>query len=721
MVSMLKFEIKDREGLGRLGKLETKHGRITTPALLPVINPNQMLFTPKEMKEKFGTEMVITNSYIIKKSENLREKALSEGVHKLIDFEGPIMTDSGTFQSYVYGDIDVKPDEIITFQRDIGVDIGTALDVFTKPDISHAEAKEAIEETLRRVELSARLKGEMALACPVQGSVYPDLREYCASEYAKMGEKCDFFPIGGVVPLMEAYRYRDIAEIIIASKKGLDISKPVHLFGAGHPMLFAFAVLLGCDMFDSSSYVKFARDERMMFVDGTYNIADMTELPCSCPVCSKYKLEEIKKLDVKAREKVLAEHNLYVSFAEIRNVREAIRLGNLWELVERRVRAHPYLLDGFKVVKKYVSFLEEYEPISKKSAFFYTSGDSINRPIVYRYEKRLFERYRNPAKRVLIVFPEGNRPYGQTYRNEIEEISKVVDAHFVVSSIFGPVPIELGEMYPISQSVAISEENLDMNVKERMNELVKKYSHTFEYGLTLFWEGKETLDTLKEIGLDKTEDKEKRLNKEKEFDVKEVKEGEFDNHKESNHKGYNERYNKIEKYNKTDNKTERYNEIDIDRVRATADMQFGKGAGDVLLDGKVEFVKSATTHRIRNVIVDGEHVLSLRASDGLFTLKLAGARRLIKRFSKPKLRVIVDEDSAKYNMDGKNVFARFVKDADEMLRPGDEAIIVTENDEVVAIGKTLLNRREMFAFKNGIAVKVREGIKSKKCEDKDED
>ena len=129
----MKFEIKKRDAAGRICRLTTKHGTITTPNLMPVINPNRMLISPKEMKKLFGTEIVITNSYIIQKSNKLREKALENGVHKLIDFDGPVMTDSGTFQSYVYGDIKLDPIKIVKFQRDIGSDIGTILDIFGTP------------------------------------------------------------------------------------------------------------------------------------------------------------------------------------------------------------------------------------------------------------------------------------------------------------------------------------------------------------------------------------------------------------------------------------------------------------------------------------------------------------------------------------------------------------------------------------------------------------
>ena len=82
------------------------------------------------MWDKYGIEALITNSYVIWKHEKLSVPAKSDGIHKLLDFPGAIVTDSGTFQSYVYGDVEVSPEEIVSFQREIGVDVGTMLDVF---------------------------------------------------------------------------------------------------------------------------------------------------------------------------------------------------------------------------------------------------------------------------------------------------------------------------------------------------------------------------------------------------------------------------------------------------------------------------------------------------------------------------------------------------------------------------------------------------------------
>ena len=180
------FELKSRDGLGRIGSLRTKHGVVETPTLLPVINPNQITIAPSVMRKKFGTSIVITNSYVINKSEKLRDRALSKGLHSLLDFDGPIMTDSGTFQAHVYGDISVTNEEIVTFQREIGSDIGSILDVFSEPYSPKRKARKAIDETLIRAEEAVGIKKKMFLAGGIQGSTHLDLREECASRMSEI-------------------------------------------------------------------------------------------------------------------------------------------------------------------------------------------------------------------------------------------------------------------------------------------------------------------------------------------------------------------------------------------------------------------------------------------------------------------------------------------------------------------------------------------------------
>ncbi len=209
-------------------------------------------------------------------------------------------------------------------------------------------------------------------------------------------------------------------------------------------------------------------------------------------------------------------------------------------------------------------------------------------------------------------------------------------------------------MYPVAQSVM--PEKLDLEAMEASEVFLRDFIRLMHFSFGMRWEGEKTLEDLAErapgpAGLD----------------------------------------------------------MDMARARAVADYQFGAGTSEALLKGKVELVKSKKTGKIRNVNVDGEHVLSLRAADGLYTLKLAGGRRLHEALKPPSLRVVVDEESAPFNREGRNVFAKFVLECDEKVRPWDEVLVVDEADDLLAVGRALLNREEMLAFQHGMAVKVREG------------
>ena len=643
----MKFEIIDRDAAGRICKFKTKHGTVTTPNLMPVINPNKILISPKEMKNLFGTEIIITNSYIIHKHKELRKKALKEGIHNLIDFNGPVMTDSGTFQSYVYNDVKIDPIDIVKFQRDIGSDIGTILDLFGPPNQTKNESEKGIKETIKRAKISVHEKGEMLLACTVQGSIYPDLRKKCAKELSKIN--ADFYPLGGVVPLMENQRYSDLVKCIISSKKGLDPSKPVHLFGAGHPLIFPLAVALGCDFFDSSAYAKYAHDGRMIFPWGTEKLTNLKELPCCCPICIKYSVSELKNMKKSELILQLAKHNLFISFTEIKKIRTAINEGYLWELVERRASSNPYLLYALKELRKNKNkiWLEKFEPISKKKALFYTGNHTIHRPIVYRTHKRLFNNY-NFLFDTTIILPEGNKPYSTYYANLIKKIRKKRNVNIVVHSHLGPVPIELDEMYPFAQSVFPLE--ID---KETSNELKKIFHEFFKGEKIILW--KEGKSHLPANGIGKNQ---------------------FD--------------------------------LDLNRISAVSNIQFGKDASKALFNASIRIVKSKKTGKIRNIHREESHILSMRASDGLFTLKIEGAKLLHKFFKFPKLRVVVKQDAVPFIKEGKSVFAKFVKDCDSSLIPFDECLIVDKNDNLLAVGRCLLNKNEMFSFDYGVAVKTRE-------------
>lgn len=428
-----RFDIIHKDTAGRIGRLTTPHGVVETPTVMPVINPNLQTIKPSEMRD-FGAQILITNSYIIYRKEELREKALKDGLHALLDFDGPIMTDSGSFQLSVYGEVEVTNEQIIDFQQKIGSDIGVPLDIPTPPDVSLERASQELDITIERLQAARKLvTGDMLLAGPVQGSTYMQLREKSARILSETG--FDVYPFGAVVPLMESYRYADLVDVIAASKKGLDPSAPVHLFGAGHPMMFALAVALGCDLFDSAAYALYAKDGRYITNRGTYQVNDLKYFPCSCPICQKYFPEELRKAHNSTE--LLARHNLYVTFEEIRTIKQAIWEGNLLELVEQRCRSHPRMLDALKQMFTYSDWLERLDPASK-STFFYCGPESAKRPEVLRFASQL-DRF--TIRGSALVRPSPGRMDSQ-YDNVL-----------IFKPPFGAYPQELAEIYPLNAEI----------------------------------------------------------------------------------------------------------------------------------------------------------------------------------------------------------------------------------------------------------------------------
>lgn len=146
------------------------------------------------------------------------------------------------------------------------------------------------------------------------------------------------------------------------------------------------------------------------------------------------------------------------------------------------------------------------------------------------------------------------------------------------------------------------------------------------------------------------------------------------------------------------------------QVRAIADFQFGKGAGEVLFPSGCRIVRSKT-RRVRQVMLGDERIVTVRAQDGRFTLGITGARLLAQALPAPAYRVVIADEVAGFVAEGKNAFAKHVVAADTGIRAGDEVIVVSGADEVIATGQALLSGREMVAFDYGVAVKVRKGGK----------
>lgn len=454
----MSFEVKEKDLLARIGRLKTKSGIVETPLLFPVINPSVQPIAPSRIKREFGFEAVITNAYILKK--RYQSQPASLGLHKFLDFNGVVMTDSGAYQILIYGGVEIDQAEIISYQEGIGSDIATILDIPTGWKVSKDQATVTVEETLRRAKqfFQSKTRDDILWVGPVQGGRHLDLVTKSALEMGKM--PFQIHALGSPTEVMESYRFDVLVDMILTAKRNLPIERPLHLFGAGHPIMFSLAVALGCDLFDSAAYALYARKKRYMTENRTWGLSELDYFPCQCPKCSNETPKSVLGASTKQQEIFLAEHNLYACSGELRRIKQAIRDGRLWEYVEMRTHSHPSLLTAFGKLKKHKELLERHNPTVKRSGLFFSDSNALIRPEVTHYRKRLEERHSRPVESsVLLLVPQTqSKPFhkGREFQKIQQVLKKLGDNNRKVhvcfyAAPFGVVPLELDEVYPLSQ------------------------------------------------------------------------------------------------------------------------------------------------------------------------------------------------------------------------------------------------------------------------------
>ncbi len=693
----LLFEPTHRDGLARLGRLHTAHGIVQTPTLLPVVNPNERTIPPSELYERFGVRMLITNAYILSQKEALRDAALRRGIHALLDFPGAVMTDSGAFQVSRYAAVDPDPIAVVAFQRDIGVDLGTVLDVISPGEVPYERATADVEETLRRVRAATdpTLRADLPLAGTVQGSVYPELRERCAAELATTD--CALHPIGGVVPLLEAYRYGDVLDAVLAAQGGLHPGRPVHLFGAGHPMMLALACLLGCDLFDSAAYARFAAADRLVFTDGTRLLRDLAELPAGAPAFVGVDLQGLQAMSVAQRTPLLARYNLWATMQELSSVRQAISEGTLWELAAARCRAHPALEAAFRRLDRWKDLTGRSARPSHDQALFLTGGRDPQPPQLHLHRTRLDERYRAPPSvAAIVVLPWESEPLSVRLRTWWGRLQQVAPTSVLLRTPLGLVPMELTTIYPFGQHVAPPD---------------------WAAGPLAAGSGRAPAALAQRMVADMPR-----------IDVGSFSDGALETTCQSlrNRLG-------LAPQPRGGPSTALATRWDATLhwlvLRATLDQQFGRPQGtDAVVgataaDAPLQYV-AGSTGRLRNVLAatgadcgaisrnpppGACHLLSLRAADGRVTLKLAAATMLKASVPAPGLRVVAQPRVREVILQGRNVMAGHVLAIDSQLRPGDECLVVDPDDGLLAVGRLEMAAHEVGAVTRGMAVRVRDG------------
>lgn len=355
----IKYEfIKECKQSGaRLGRLHTPHGIIDTPTFMPVgTQATVKAMTPEELKD-IDAQIILSNTYhlYLRPGHRLVEKA--GGLHKFMNWDRPILTDSGGFQVFSLGDLRkiteegvefrshldgskhfLSPEKAIEIENALGADIIMAFDECAPYPADRSYVKNSLERTTRwakRCKEAHAKPEQQALFGIIQGGMYKDLREQSAKEIIELdfpGYAVGGLSVGEPKPLM--YEVLDYTTPLMPK------DKPRYLMGVGSPDCLIEGAIRGIDMFDCVLPTRIARNGTAMtslgkvVIKNAKHVEDFTPLDpnCSCNTCKNYSKAYLRHL-YKAEEilsaRLVTYHNLYFLIELMRNVREAIRQDRL--------------------------------------------------------------------------------------------------------------------------------------------------------------------------------------------------------------------------------------------------------------------------------------------------------------------------------------------------------------------------------------------------------
>lgn len=348
---------KCQHSSARLGRLHTPHGEIQTPIFMPVGTlATVKTLSPEELKE-MGSQIILGNTYHLflrPGHEIVREAG---GLHSFMNWDRPILTDSGGFQvfslsklrkiseegvefrSHLSGEkLFLSPEEAVKIQNALGADIAMAFDECAPYPADRTYVKQSADRTVRwlkRCKEAHKRVNDQALFGIVQGGMYADLRKENAKEIVDLD--LPGYAVGG----LSVGEPKDIMyEVLEKTTEHLPENKPRYLMGVGSPDALIRGVMLGIDMFDCVLPTRIARNGTAMTSQGRLVVRnakfarDFTPLDhqCDCYTCQNYSKAYLRHL-VKANEtfglRLISYHNLYFLLQLMQNIRQAIAQGNL--------------------------------------------------------------------------------------------------------------------------------------------------------------------------------------------------------------------------------------------------------------------------------------------------------------------------------------------------------------------------------------------------------
>ncbi|MCK8515529.1 tRNA guanosine(34) transglycosylase Tgt [Methylonatrum kenyense] len=346
------FDVLAQDGAARRGRLQFPRGNVETPAFMPVGTYGTVkALTPEEVSAS-GAEILLGNTFHLWLRPGTDIIAAHGDLHDFMQWQGPILTDSGGFQVYSLGKLRkiseqgvtfrspvdgsrvfMGPEESMAVQRALGSDIVMIFDECTPYPADHDTARQSMELSLRWAQRSrsAHDNSDAALFGIVQGGIYPDLRSRSLDSLQEIG--FDGYAIGGLA-VGEPEHEREM--ILDHLQAALPADHPRYLMGVGRPQDIVEAVRRGVDMFDCVMPTRNARNGYLFTRNGMLRIrnarfADDTrpiEEGCGCYTCRHYSRAYLKHLD-KCNEmlgpRLATIHNLHHYQQLMQGLREAIR------------------------------------------------------------------------------------------------------------------------------------------------------------------------------------------------------------------------------------------------------------------------------------------------------------------------------------------------------------------------------------------------------------
>ena len=361
----MQFKLSTTSGKARRGELSFPRGKVQTPAFMPVGTYGTVKgMLPRDIKE-IGAEIILGNTFHLMLRPGTEVVKKHGDLHDFIQWQGPILTDSGGFQVFSLGDmrkitekgvefkspidgspVFIDPEKSMQVQRDLGSDVVMIFDECTPYPATEKQANDSMQLSLRWAERSKKAHGDnpSALFGIVQGGMYESLRDESMSGLEAIG--FDGYAIGG---LSVGEPKEDMVRILEHLGDNMPADKPRYLMGVGKPADLVEAVLRGIDMFDCVMPTRNARNGHLFTSTGVIKIRNAVhrgdtsplDAECDCYTCQNFTRGYLHHLD-KCGEILGAQlntiHNLRYYQNLMQGLRDAIENDELDQFVDEFYR-----------------------------------------------------------------------------------------------------------------------------------------------------------------------------------------------------------------------------------------------------------------------------------------------------------------------------------------------------------------------------------------------